>query len=143
MKQKISIIGVIFGFFLVRAFIPNLIFDPLIEFYHQTNYLSLEFPEVNTVSLLLGMILRYISNALLTFVLIYLWFKDVGLLKMAAVVFVLVIAILLPILVYLLSFGPSADAQTIFYIRKVLIHPIITLILLPALYFYSIQNSSK
>ena len=140
MKNSILIILFILVFFVVRGVQNWLFYDPLIEFFKVSTYRYEVLPLLKFWPFAWSVFFRYFLNAAATIGLIWFWLKDKDLVKLAVAIFAMAF---IPLYIFFISglfFWPSADVQTIFYVRKILIHPVITLILLPAFYFYSIQT---
>lgn len=116
----------------VRYFEHHLFYDPFIEFF-KSNYQAKAFPNIQLYALLVSVSFRYFLNAIIGLVLIKVLFIKKEYVKAAALVYL--IAFLVFISVYFLLLVNQSDYFFLFYVRKFLIHPVLLLILLPAIFF--------
>ena len=73
-------------FLLIRAFEEQLFYDPLLE-YFKMDYKNFPLPEMNTVSLWLGIAFRYFLNTVLSLAILWLVFWDKGILKLSTLLY--------------------------------------------------------
>lgn len=126
---------------LVRAFEDRLFYDPF-SLYFKGDYLNLPFPEYDGIRLFFGMTFRYWLNTLISLGIIQLLFKELGLTKFSAVLYLIFYLILIVSLFLLLHFTDSSSNFALFYVRRFLIQPIFLLLFVPAFY-YQKQQSKK
>lgn len=136
MKKGILIALIVLGFILVRVVGKSIFYDPLIAFFHESNYSLHSLPPIEIGKYLISLITRYAFNLGLTLALVYVVFRKTELLKFTVVLYSLVFVVLAPILVWYLFNGAKEQYQFLFYIRRMLIHPVLTLIYIPALLYH-------
>ncbi len=136
--KKVFRIGIIvlliFVLIIVRLYGSKLFYDPFINYFNG-DFLTGIFPKYITAKLLLYLAMRYVINSIISIAIIYLVFLKNEIFKFT-VLFYLVAFILL-VVVYLiqLKFEFPNGYLLAFYIRRMLIHPIFLLILLPTFYY--------
>lgn len=126
---------------LVRAFEDRLFYDPF-SFYFKSDYLNLPFPEYDGIRLFFGMTFRYWLNTVISLGIIQVLFKDIGLTKFSAILYLIFFVILIMALFLLLHFTDSSSNFALFYVRRFLIQPIFLLLFVPA-FFYQKQQTKK
>ena len=137
MSKYIKIIILIaLGVFLVliRMFENELFYDPLISFF-KLDYNINPLPEFNSLKLLGNVTLRFIMNTAISLAILWVAFKDKGIIKLSGFLYVVLFVILMIAFCYLLFYSDSESFLPIFYVRRFLIQPIFLLVLLPAFYF--------
>lgn len=135
MKKGFLIALLIIGFILVRLVGKSLFYDPLIAFFHEADYSVHSLPEIELGKYLFSLIARYALNTGLTIGLVYVVFKKTELIKFTAVLYSIVFVILVPVLLWYVFNAEKSQYQFLFYIRRMLIHPVLTLIYIPALLY--------
>jgi len=139
----LKIIGIVICIFLlvlVRKFEGVLFYDPLLSFFKMSNFNHLDVPPFNSVKLVLSLFFRYALNAVLSLIIIYLWFGDK---KTTRLVFwVLAVSFVFFGAIYLFSLCTnfSIGYMPTFYVRRILIQPILLLLLIPAIYYNKLRN---
>lgn len=135
-KRYRLIISVILLFLLVlvRSYGVATFYDPFIK-YFEGGYLIGNFPEFNMCKLFLNLGMRYTINSIISIAIIYAVF-----LKKESVIFAIkfyIIAFIILLFFYFIHLNMefSNGYLTGFYIRRMLIHPILLLVLLPAFYY--------
>ena len=131
----------VLGLLMVRNFQNELFYDPLLA-YFQGDFLNSEFPEFNHGKHLMSLSLRYLINSLLSLGIIHLIFQDKAILKISGLLFLLLWVITLPLYWYFISSGFSQFVTAGFYVRRILIQPILLLVLLPAGWYYLRSRNS-
>lgn len=130
---------------LVRAYESNLFYDPFIVYFKQ-DFLSEELPNYNFNLLFINYLYRFGINSLLSIAIIYLAFENWQYVKFSIWAFVISFLVLIT-LYYIMIYNEFSFGYIIgFYLRRFLIHPLLLIILLPALYFkkkYTFENLSK
>lgn len=132
---QILLIGVLFLMLVaVRAFVQPYFYDPLIE-YFKSDYLHSAFPQLNLPLFFLNIFYRYALNAMISLAIIYLYFKNLNILKFSLQFYVIAFVLLSILLFILLKFNLGQGYMLIFYVRRFLIQPLFLLLLLPAFYY--------
>ncbi len=134
--SKILIVAVLVGLLvLVRAFENWLFYDPLLDFF-KGDYLNKPLPPLDGFKLQTGIVLRFLLNTLLSLAIIWVLFRDRGLIKLSVVLYSFLFVILfLAISLIIFNSEKVGGFMVLFYVRRFLIQPIFLLILLPAFYF--------
>ncbi len=117
----------------VRMFEDVLFYDPLLDFFkhdHSTKAL----PEFETVRLLVHLVFRFILNTLISLIILWVVFKDGGILKISGVIYGLAFVLLFALFCVLLFTSEEGPHMFLFYVRRFLIQPLFLLLLLPAFY---------
>lgn len=129
----------IFGLILIRGYEDAIFYDPLKVFFKGFNYPSQTLPELNNWLLFLNYAGRFLMNTILSLGLIFLFFLDKNILKFSGLLYGIAFVIL-----FMFFFGliqtDFVGHQTLFYIRRFMIHPILVLLFIPGFYY---QKSSK
>lgn len=123
---------------MVRLFESEIFYDPLLA-YFKSNYMQMPLPEINYQMLFLNIGFRYWINTILSLALLYIIFKDMGMVKFISILYVLFFIILVSILLFTLSYD-DPDKMLIFYIRRFLIQPIFILLFIPGFLFQEYVN---
>jgi len=137
MKKGIRIILIVALFLLlilVRSFAATTFYDPFIDFF-KNDYLTSVFPEFATSKLFLNLFFRYVINTIISLAIIYLFFQKKQLVLFSIKFYAITFIILSIAYFILLKTEFSSGYLLVFYIRRMLIHPIFLLILLPAFYY--------
>ena len=122
----------------VRFFETKLFYDPLLEFFKQTNHGEL--PPFDQFKLYTNVFLRFMMNLLLIVLIIKLIFWKQSYVKFTIIVGVLTLAILLPLYGYMLNNNLNFGEMIFFYVRRFLIQPMLLIILVPCFYYQEIRN---
>lgn len=142
MKARYRIAGIsilVLLLVLIRFFETTLFYDPLLEFY-SSDYLQNEIPYFNSFDLLLNVFYRFFLNSLISLAIIYVAFLDRNILKFSAVLYLLLFFICYPLLMFLVYTIENQNYMALFYVRRFLIHPVFVIILLPAFYYYRLND---
>lgn len=129
----------IFLLVLVRVFENYLFYDPFLNFY-KSDFNSLPFPNYNSFYLFLGLLFRFGLNTLISLGLIYVLFKDVGMVKFSSILYVLLFVILIFSFYLIVNISGVDNKLLLFYIRRFLIQPIFVLLFIPAFYFQRVNK---
>jgi len=119
---------------LVRQFEAFLFYDPLLLFF-KTNHSTQPLPEMETFKLLYNVALRYFVNGVISLAILWVAFRNKGVLKLSLFLFGILFAVLILVFTLLLNSSEAGDHLALFYVRRFLIQPLFLLILLPAFYF--------
>lgn len=129
----------VFLLILIRIFAPQLFYDPFIEFFGN-EYLKATFPEISSTRLFLNLFFRYTLNTIISLVIIYIVFQKKQLIFFAIKFYVIAFLVLSIIYWFQLNGEFSNGYLLAFYVRRMLIHPIFLLLLLPAFYYQKISK---
>ncbi len=135
-KAVKTIILTVLGLFLVliRMFENELFYDPLLSFF-KLDYNNNPLPEFNSIKLLGNVALRFWLNSIISLLILWVAFKDKGILKLSGFLYVVFFVILMIAFSYFLFYSDTKSFLPLFYVRRFLIQPILLLVLLPAFYF--------
>ena len=132
---KILLLGLLaFLLVLIRAYENDLFYDPFLYFFKLENSPDL-LPIFNSIQLLGNIILRFSMNTVLSLAILWVVFKDKGIIFFSLLLYLILFAIIFLTFCYLLFYTDSNNFLALFYVRRFLIQPIFLLILLPAFYF--------
>lgn len=134
---KIGLLVILFGILLlVRLFEAELFYDPLLSFFKQ-DYLNQKVPDVVFGKLLLHTTYRFLINTAISFLILWVAFRDKDVIKFSVVLYVLAFVVLLPWMGWLVANAiPESNYNILFYVRRFLIQPLFVLLLLPAFYYH-------
>ena len=118
---------------MVRFFESELFYDPLLAYFKST-YLQIPLPEMNQQLLFLNITFRYSINSVLSLGLLYVIFRDFGMIKFTSVLYLVFFIILISIFLFAMS-SDDPDKMLLFYIRRFLIQPIFILLFIPGFLF--------
>lgn len=124
---------------LVRFFENDLFYDPYLTFF-QNDYLYIDSPRREVFKVTLFTTFRYIINTVISLGILYLFFKDKNIIKFSAIVYVVAFMVLISLYLYFVINPRQEDYYMFFNIRRFLIQPIFLLLLLPAFYYYKLNN---
>lgn len=138
---KILLLIILFGLLvLVRLFEADLFYDPLLSFFKQ-DYLNQKVPDVELGKLLLHTAYRYLTNTIISLLILWVAFREKDVIKFSVVLYVLAFFILLPWMGWLVTNAtPESNYNILFYVRRFLIQPLFVLLLLPAFYYHRLRN---
>ncbi|PQL90413.1 exosortase F system-associated membrane protein [Apibacter adventoris] len=145
MRQIIKIVGIVICFLLlifIRKYETVLFYDPLLSFFKQSDFNHYNSPPFDSIKLLYSLIFRYFLNSIISIMIIYLWFKNKKITKFSCFIFIIVF-ILFTIL-YLISISNNflLGYMPTYYIRRILIHPLLLLLLIP-IFIYTLKFSKN
>lgn len=126
-------------FVFIRVFEKVLFYDPFLQ-YFELNFNELPLPDYNSFLLFLGLLFRYSLNTLISLALIYTVFKEINMVKFAAVLYVLCFFFLIISFFGVIKLYGNHNNFMLFYIRRFLIQPLFVLLFVPAFYY---QRLSK
>jgi len=132
--QIILLLFLIFSLILIRHYADSIFYDPLISFF-KSDYSTNPIPQFHTLNLLANVSLRFLINTMLSLAILVLLFKDKGIIKLAAILYLTLFFILILAFSFLLFYSESNKFLPLFYVRRFLIQPIFLLVLIPAFYF--------
>ena len=132
--RYILILILLVALILVRYFESSMFYDPLLEFF-KTDHTTRPLPELRQGKLLIHTTFRYLINSALSLGILWLVFRKVGIIKVASLIYLILLVIFTLIFWILLQKDGSGDHLLLFYVRRFLIQPLFLLLLLPAFYF--------
>jgi len=137
----ILLIGSVFIVLIAVRFYENLFYDPL-QAYFKSDYLQASMPEIQTGKLFFHLFLRYMINATLSLLILWIAFRKKSFIKFS--LYFYIIAFFLLIITFWLVLLTHFENSYLFgfYVRRFLIQPIFILLLLPAFY-YQLKNRPK
>ena len=139
-KFRILILIVLVSFLaIIRIVEKSIFYDPLLN-YFKSDYTNFPLPLIDNFKLFYGLFFRYSLNTIVSITIIYVAFKDFGLVKFATILYLIFFVILTAIFFFVLSFYGEENKMTLFYIRRFLIQPLLLLLFIPGFY---IQEQSK
>ncbi|PHS67166.1 MAG: exosortase F system-associated protein [Flavobacterium sp.] len=119
---------------LIRMFETELFYDPLLS-YFKSDYSNNPLPEIYSYKLVGNIAVRFLLNTIVSLGILWIVFKDKGILKLSVFLFGILFCVLVLAFSYLLFYSNSESFLSLFYVRRFLIQPIFLLVLLPAFYF--------
>jgi exosortase F-associated protein len=138
MEKTVRFLGVlmlVFLLVLVRAWEEKLFYDPLLHFF-EMDYKSLPLPKMDLSALLLATAGRYGVNSLLSLAVLWLIFKDLGMLKISMLLYLSLFVVLFAVFSFIVTSSEAGQGHfLLFYVRRFLIQPLLLLVLVPAFYF--------
>ncbi|WP_100615202.1 exosortase F system-associated membrane protein [Confluentibacter citreus] len=124
---------------LVRIFENELFYDPYLIFF-QNDYLYIDSPRREVFKVTLFTTCRFFINTVLSLGILYLFFKDISMVKFSAIVYVIAYIVLIVLYLYFVISPRQEDYYMFFNIRRFLIQPLFLLLLLPAFYYYKLKQ---
>lgn len=138
---KLVLLGILFFLLaLVRIYENELFYDPFIAFFKQ-QYSTIASPNFNSTKLLSSVSFRYFLNSIISITILYVAFKDTGIIKFACIFYGISFCLLLALFTCILLHLNKTNYQLFFYVRRFLIQPIFILLLLPAFYYQRINKA--
>lgn len=133
---KIVLLLLLFGLLvLIRIFENNLFYDPFLMFF-KNDYLYIDSPRREVFKLTAFTSLRFLMNTLISLGILYVLFRDKGIVKFSSLLYGLAFLILLGLYLYFVINPRQEDYYLFFNIRRFLIQPLLLLLLIPAFYYY-------
>ncbi|MFT5892910.1 MAG: exosortase F-associated protein [Dokdonia sp.] len=129
------------GFVFIRFRESELFYDPLIPFF-KSNYQRMALPDMEMGKLFLHLFLRYLINTGGSLIILWMAFKERGIIKFASLFYGVVFVVLVLVLSILFKTQEVGAYLPIFYVRRFLIQPILLFMLLPAFYYYRKMSNS-
>lgn len=124
---------------LVRQFERELFFDPFMAFFEG----SYEAGEKIPLQWYLNLVFRFLLNTGISIGIIYLCFRNRGVVKFSLVLYGFLFLLLFPVFVFLMGEVHFGDYLPVFYIRRFLIHPVLLLLLIPAFFYQRIRSGKQ
>lgn len=128
----------------IRAIGKNIFYDPLQPFFHHANFQSLSLPDhIDQVKLLGNIALRFSLNSIVSIFILLLLFTQKKLKLFLVGVYSFGLITFLFLFYYFLNQAELGEYLGLFYVRRMLLHPVLLLILVPALYFQQSAEKQK
>lgn len=137
MRKPIKIVSTLFLFSLlvaIRFYESVLFYDPLLLFF-KTSHSTEALPKLELVKLVLHTTFRFLLNTGISLLILWVLFRDKGIIRVSAILYLLLFSILMILFVILLDTSAAGEHMILFYVRRFLIQPLFLLILIPAFYF--------
>ena len=139
-NQKYIWLLLLFGLLiLIRIFENELFYDPYLIFF-QNDYLYIDNPRREIFKVTLFTIIRYGLNTIISLAILYIIFRDRGIIKLSTLIYGVALLILIGLYLYFVINPKQEDYYIFFNIRRFLIQPILLLILLPAFYYSRLKG---
>lgn len=123
----------------IRGFSEALFYDPLIVFF-KTNYQTASLPELDFIGLLLNLSLRFWMNTLFSLFLLWILFQNKEIVQLSLILYAVAFVLLIVAFMFVAKNYEPGSYQSLFYIRRFLIHPLLLLLLIPAFYFHRLRK---
>jgi len=137
---KYILLFVLFGvLILIRFFEDNLFYDPYLTFF-QNDYLYLDSPRREVIKLVSFTALRYVLNTLISLAILYVFFRDLSIVKFSSIIYAIAFVILILLYLYFVINPQQEEYYLFFNIRRFLIQPLILILLLPAFYYHKLTK---
>jgi exosortase F-associated protein len=133
------VIFFVLSFILIRVYEDSLFYDPFLN-YFKSDFNALPLPVYDSVRLFISLLFRYGLNTLLSLGLIFSLFKDIGIVKFAAILYAFFFVILVFSFYTTIYFYAERNNLLLFYVRRFLIQPIFILLFIPAFYYQKLQK---
>lgn len=127
------------GLVCIRAFENELFYDPYLIFF-KNDYLYIDSPRREVAKLVFFTSLRYGLNTLFSLGILYVAFKDKGIIKFSLVLFALAYLVLMTAFLYFVITPRQEDYYLFFNVRRFLIQPVFLILFLPAFYYYRLKR---
>jgi exosortase F-associated protein len=127
------------SFVLIRIYEDSLFYDPFLN-YFKSDFNALPLPVYDSVRLFISLLFRYGLNTVLSLGLIFSLFKDIGIVKFAAILYAFFLVILVFSFYTTIYFYAERNNLLLFYVRRFLIQPIFILLFIPAFYYQKLQK---
>ena len=121
--------------FMVRYFQHDLFYDPLLT-YFDGDFNQTQFPDIDKIKHLGSIVLRYGINSVISLGIIHLLFMDMRITRLSAFIYGGLLLLLLPLYFYFIETEFSNFFTAGFYVRRLLIQPLMLLVLVPAIWYY-------
>lgn len=137
---KYILLFVLFGLLiLIRFFEDSLFYDPYLTFF-QNDYLYLDSPRREVIKLVSFTTLRYFLNTLISLAILYVFFRDLSIVKFSSIIYTIAFGILILLYLYFVINPQQEEYYLFFNIRRFLIQPLILILLLPAFYYHKLTK---
>ena len=118
----------------IRVFETQLFYDPLLSFF-KSDFYNLDFPEFDVTKHLLSMALRYGINSILSLAIIYSIFNNKDYLKLSSFIYLIGFVAFFALYYYCIHNEFSLGFTAGFYVRRLVIQPVLLLLLIPVFWY--------
>jgi exosortase F-associated protein len=125
----------------VRFFEKNWFYDPFILFF-KGEYYHKDLPDFDFVKLGLHYLLRYSINSVLSLTILFLWFKEIKLIKDFLLIYAIAFVVLFMGFTLLVLMN-EPNLSILFYVRRFLIQPLFLVLFVPALLYQKMLKSKE
>lgn len=126
---------------IIRGYIAPYFYDPLDDYFKGDHLLN-KVPEIDYVFYFFNLFLRYSLNSIVSLCIIYLIFKNRGVLEFSMKFYLIAFFVLSLFLFLILKYFNDDGYILLFYIRRFLIHPLFVVVLIPAFYYQKLQSKN-
>lgn len=123
---------------LIRMYEYQYFYDPFMYFFERAFQEQQEYHF--STRMFFNVFLRFLLNTMVSLTILYVAFKNWGIIKFGAVIYAIFFVVLFPLFVWLMQNVTPDDYLAAFYVRRFLAHPVLILILLPAFYYYRLTQ---
>ncbi len=123
----------------VRIYEKLLFYDPFLD-YFKGEFHSMPLPVFDSFNLFLSLLFRYGLNTFLSLGLLYVVFKDFGMVQFASVLYLVFFVVLIISFFAVIFFYREHNNLLLFYVRRFLIQPVFVLLFIPAFYFQKLNK---
>lgn len=124
---------------LVRFLGKKFMYDPLTPYFSHPDYSSNTFPEIDKVIYSFNLLIKYSINSLLSVGILYFLYQKREYITISLGAFAVLFPIAIGILLYAV-YSPPYNYTLILFARRILMHPVLLLILIPAFFFQKRQE---
>ncbi len=118
----------------VRLLENQLFYDPFLIFFKSSSSTN-ALPIVDVLKLFFSYLFRYFLNTIISLLIIYILFKNKGLIKFTSFLYLIFFIVLISLFFIVYQYFAQTNKMTLFYIRRFLIQPVFLLLFIPAFYF--------
>ena len=126
--------------FAVRWYGKSFFYDPFMDYFNG-DYLVAQFPDFVFLDLIIDLAFRYSINTLISILIIGLAFKQRTVIVFSLKFYLIAFVLLALAYSYQLNHEFKNGYLIAFYVRRMLIHPMFLIILMPALYYHKKLNT--
>ena len=138
---RILLIGILVCMlFAVRWYGKSFFYDPFMDYFNG-DYLVAQFPDFVFLDLIMDLTLRYWINSFISILIIGLAFKRKSVIVFSLKFYLIAFVLLTLVYAYQLNHEFRNGYLIAFYVRRMLIHPMFLIILMPVLYYHKKQNA--
>ena len=141
--QKHIIAGIAVLLLVAVRFYEKFFFDDGLIIFFQHDYLNNDFPDISFIKTILIDGVRYWLNAILSITILYLYFKQAGLLKFLIFVYATTFIAGVLLMYVALQNYQTGHYLLLFYTRRFIIQPLLLFLLFPALWYQKSLNLNK
>jgi len=138
---RIILIGILVcTLFAVRWYGKSFFYDPFMGYFNG-DYLVAQFPDFDFLDLIMNLTFRYWINSFISILIIGLAFKRKSVIVFSLKFYLIAFVLLTLVYAYQLNYEFRNGYLIAFYVRRMLIHPMFLIILMPVLYYHKKLNT--